>query len=371
MNQEELLQLIDQAVEDGQEELNLSQKGLTELPQEIGKLKNLKRLYLNHNQIRDFSDAIAELKNLTYLNLNNNKISEIPNVIAELKNLTYLNLSNNQISEISNIIAELKNLTKLFLTYNQISEIPDAIAELKNLTELDLSHNQISEIPEIITQLEKLKSIKIENNPLINPPYEIINKGADTIRIYFLNQQLSRYKDNDTLKTKIERSIEFSPEYWTAGTSILSYFSHILSIKYPDQNIKVRIEQDGLLLRMIIDTPEGQTETIEKAFNDYLMVISRQIPPESLLDSRKEIEALERKLEITELELRLERLHSTKAIDSLEMQVSRLFSLIGQSFQKDHHTTVNITQELSNQHGKGDNFGGDNVNQDKIGRDKL
>ena len=251
------------------------------------------------------------------------------------------------------------------------------------LKTLDLRDNQIREIPEIIIQLENLErhqdgmieGIGIEDNPIINLPYEIAKKGIYAIRAYFLNQQLSRYKDDDTLK--IERSIEFPPEYWTAGNSILSYFSSILNAKYPDQNIKVRIQQEGLLLRMIIDTPEGQTETIEKTFNDYLMVISRQLPPESLLTDPFEIIALKHKLDIAELELRqakeLFAIVSDKdrqRINSLEMQVSQLFLIIGQSFQKDHHTTVNITQELSNQHGTRDNFGGDNVTQDKIGRDK-
>lgn len=35
--------------------------------------------------------------------------------------------------------------------------------------------------------------------------------------------------------SKVERSIEFPPEYWGAGTSILSYFSHILNVKYPSK----------------------------------------------------------------------------------------------------------------------------------------
>ena len=38
MTQDELLQLIDQAAEEGWPELDLSGKGLTELPPEIGKL---------------------------------------------------------------------------------------------------------------------------------------------------------------------------------------------------------------------------------------------------------------------------------------------------------------------------------------------
>ena len=354
MNREDLLQLIDQAAEDGREELNLSSERLTELPEEIGKLKNLRKLDFNWNKISKIPDAIRDLTSLEVLNLSYNQISEIPNTITKLTNLKQLYIRRNKISEIPDAITKLTNLTELYISHNQISEIPRTIAELKKLKILDLRYNQIREIPEIIMQLKNLErdedvpteGIDIKGNPIITPPYEIAEKGIDAIRVYFLNQQLSRYKDDDTLK--IERSIEFPPEYWTAGTSILSYFSHILSVKYPDQNIKVRIEQDGLLLRMIIDTPEGQTETIEKAFNDYLMVISRQLPPESLLDSRKEIEALERKLEIAELELRLEKRHLTKAIESLEMQMSQFYGLFGKLIENLPHNPLYMNQFTNN-----------------------
>ena len=67
MNREELLQLIDQAAEDGREKLDLEKKGLTELPEEIGKLKNLTELYLAFNQISKIPNAIANLTNLTGL----------------------------------------------------------------------------------------------------------------------------------------------------------------------------------------------------------------------------------------------------------------------------------------------------------------
>ena len=264
----------------------------------------------------------------------------------------------------------------LNLSENQISEIPDVIAELENLTELNLGSNQITEIPEAIITIKNLEELNVRNNPITNAPVKITDKGIYAIRGYFLGQQSSYYQDNNPLK--IERSIEFPPEYWTAGNSILSYFSHILSVKYPNQNIKVKIEQEGLLLRMIIDIPDGKPEIIEKTFTDYIRVISRQLPPESLLSDPFEVMALKNKLEIAELELRqakeLFAIVSDKdrqRINSLEMQVSELFSIIGQSLQKDHHTTVNINQELANQQGTGDNIGNDKVGNDKIGRDKI
>jgi transcriptional regulator with XRE-family HTH domain len=109
-------------------------------------------------------------------------------------------------------------------------------------------------------------------------------------------------ENNDVLR--VERSIEFPPEYWEAGTSILSYFSRVLRVKYPSQKIKVRIEQEDLRLRMIIDTPTGEKEKIEKTLEEYGLVVTGKILPESFLSDPFEAMALKNKLEIADLELR-------------------------------------------------------------------
>ena len=414
MTNDAVLKIIEQAAKEEWKTLDLAGYELKELPREVSDLADLEELILGRvdvpsrrikiNNLTSLPPELENLKKLRTLNLSYNPFEEIPEVVMRLYNLESLILypygHRSRIRVISQTIIQLVKLKEFCLISSEIREIPKEIFRLPALTLLNLSGNKIKNISKEILYSKSLEEINITSNPINNIPVEIVEKGLDSIRVFFLTQQLSRYQDNikdipveiaekglDSIRVffltqqlsryqdnnpfKVERSIELPPEYWTAGNSILSYFSHILNVKYPNQNIKVKIEQEGLLLRMIIDTPEGQTETIEKTFNDYLMVISRQLPPENLLNSRKEIEALERKLEIAELELRWERRDSIKAIESLEMQVSRLFSLIGQSFQKDHHITVNLTQELSNQHGTGDNFGGDNVNQDKIGRDKI
>jgi len=157
-----------------------------------------------------------------------------------------------------------------------------------------------------------------------------------------------------------------------------------------NQNIKVRIEQEGLLLRMIIDTPTGERELIKQTLNEYSLVITGKLPPESFLNNSFEVMALKNKLEMTQLELKMsEKLFAITSnrdrgdIVDLKTQVRELQSIIGKGLQsKDNKSdlpiTVNVTvnandhlsQNNTNQHGQGDNFGGDNVNQDKIGRDK-
>lgn len=150
---------------------------------------------------------------------------------------------------------------------------------------------------------------------------------------------------------RVERSIEFPPEYWEAGTSILSYFSRVLGSKYPDRRIKVRIEQEGLRLRMLIDTPTGEREEIEKTLDQYGMVVAGKVAPEDFLDNPLEVMALKNKLEIARLEARQSKellsyvsQNSQQRIDSLEVHVGKLHCIIERGLQSGNHVFGTISK---------------------------
>ncbi|MEZ2249814.1 COR domain-containing protein [Microcoleus sp.] len=224
MTREELLQLIDKAADEGQTELDLAGLGLEELPPEIGKctqletlllgkfdeekrkwvgnkltefpdvvlqLTNLKKLNLHNNQITVIPEAIGQLSNLTVLNLHNNQITVIPEAIGQLSNLTVLNLHNNQITVIPEAIGQLSNLTVLHLSNNQITVIPEAIGQLSNLTELDLSNNQITVIPEAICQLSNLTHLYLSNNWRIAQIPDAINQLSNLTHLYLTNDRIT------------------------------------------------------------------------------------------------------------------------------------------------------------------------------------
>lgn len=161
--------------------------------------------------------------------------------------------------------------------------------------------------------------------------------------------------EKDINVSRVERSIEFPPEYWEAGTSILSYFNRVLNVKYPSKKIKVRIEQEGLMLRMIIDTPTGEREEIEKTLEEYGMVVTGKMQPESFLTDPFEAMALKNKLEIADLELRQTRKlldftrdNSQQRIESLEVQVNKLHSIIEKGLQSGDHV-FGVIRKMSEQ----------------------
>ncbi|HYX16540.1 MAG TPA: leucine-rich repeat domain-containing protein [Nostoc sp.] len=266
MTQEELLQLIDRAVAEGWQELDLSGQELTELPVEIGKLKQLESLILGkkvegyeevgnrylekvsgnnlktlplellglHNlrkldisgnplesipdvvtqilhleelilirvELTEIPDAIAKLTNLTQLILRNNQITQIPEAIAKLTNLTQLHLSGNQITQIPEAIANLTNLTQLHLDFNQITQIPEAIAKLTNLTQLHLDFNQITQIPEAIAKLTNLTQLHLDGNQISQIP-EAITNLTNLTQLHLDGNQISQIPEAITNLTNL------------------------------------------------------------------------------------------------------------------------------------------------------------------------
>ncbi|MCC7454553.1 MAG: leucine-rich repeat domain-containing protein, partial [Crocinitomix sp.] len=65
------------------------------------------------------------------LNLSNKHLTEIPDYVFKLTELKYLNLHHNQLTTIPPEIKNLVNLEKLILSRNDLVEIPPEIGELK------------------------------------------------------------------------------------------------------------------------------------------------------------------------------------------------------------------------------------------------
>lgn len=116
--------------------------------------------------------------------------------------------------------------------------------------------------------------------------------------------QLEREAAVEFRQIVVDRAIEFPPQYHQAGLGILNYFGAVLRDKYPDQNAKVRIEQDGLKVRLIVESENGSREVIEQALHEYGLVLRGEIPPEAFVSSRFKV--LELKNEIRLLNARIE-----------------------------------------------------------------
>ena len=155
----------------------------------------------------------------------------------------------------------------------------------------------------------------------------------------------SQYVDQTEYDNIIVRHIEFPPEYRQAGLGIINYFSEIVHQKYPDIPVYIRIKQEDLTVRMVIETPEGHRDIVERTLETYGLIISGKMQPSDLLTNQFHILALENKLELTKIELRMTQQHFQIAeryneqqqnrITALETEVTGLRQLVGESLAVD------------------------------------
>lgn len=137
----------------------------------------------------------AEEYEVTKLDLSRRGLTELPPEICNLTKLTYLDLYNNELTKLPPEIGKLTNLTRLDLSFNYLAEIPPEIGQLTNLTQLQLSSNQLSLLPPEMVKLTKLTELNLRGNPLPIPP-EILGKveEAATIINYYRQLQTGQKK---------------------------------------------------------------------------------------------------------------------------------------------------------------------------------
>ncbi len=162
--------------------INLNNNNLSNLPDGFNKLK-IVGINISNNHFINIPENLLNIASLKGLFAGNNKIKQITENIKELKNLIYLEVENNEISEFN-----YDNFTKLInlnLSYNKISDLPKEIGNLKQLTNLNFFNNNLITLPKEIGKLTNLKNLLLDGNNLEEYPVELADlKKLD--RIYLL-----------------------------------------------------------------------------------------------------------------------------------------------------------------------------------------
>jgi Leucine-rich repeat (LRR) protein len=198
------------------EELDMSFNDLSEIPDEIGQLVKLRRLWLFGNQLgpnlpKTMSklnrlqtldirrnnilslDAVNDLRALKELLVDYNSDLVLNNSFKSLKvasflkckitsiniqgtgsTLTSLDMSSNKLSNLDSALFEhMQSLETLKLDNNSISSMPGEIGTLKRLKYLSISNNLLSSLPEEVGQMEALLELDVHGNNLSELPVAI------------------------------------------------------------------------------------------------------------------------------------------------------------------------------------------------------
>lgn len=224
----QLLELIASAKSNRWQALDLTNCGLSELPDELWDLPDLRMLYLGNelpignlesntirasrrNHIAFLPRGIERLKNLQVLSLTRSYFMDTGEPPLSMKNLIYLDAFNSGFAQFPDILLiptlqglgfncrhrflpenfiALTSLRELYLSCSKIIALPENIGALTQLKKLDLYGCDIKSLPVSLSEISSLKWLDIDNTPLEKSiPPEILNQSAKEIIRYIFQQQ--------------------------------------------------------------------------------------------------------------------------------------------------------------------------------------
>ncbi|WP_441002642.1 leucine-rich repeat domain-containing protein [Pseudocolwellia agarivorans] len=173
------------------EQLDIRSNDVTDITP-IQSLTKIKRLDLSANPI--LAENLKYLKNLKLLNNLSVNIMNLDSLstLCDIKNLTHLYAINNEITDTKPLINH-KKLVYLDLSHNHISDL-NGFPNLQYIKKISLRGNSISNLTPLKYYFEKNLKVNIKNlmyginvgqNPLTNPPYELVERGHDSVKIWF------------------------------------------------------------------------------------------------------------------------------------------------------------------------------------------
>ncbi|NWH30804.1 MFHA1 protein, partial [Chloropsis hardwickii] len=154
------------------EALNLSGRGLEELPEEVGAaLSGLRVLSLRRNRLARLpAAALRHLGRLAELDLSHNRLRGLGDggALAGLRGLRKLSLSHNELGAegpgLPPRLAELGCLEELDLSFNRLRRLPEGLGRLRHLRTLDVDHNLLPSFPAPLLELTALEELDCSGN---------------------------------------------------------------------------------------------------------------------------------------------------------------------------------------------------------------
>ncbi|KLN63941.1 leucine-rich repeat-containing protein kinase family protein [Vibrio sp. VPAP30] len=149
----------------GIQRLQLSEQ-LTELPQEILALADtLEILDVSNNLLSELPEWLTELKQLKIVFASSNRFTHLPLVLGRCDKLEMVGFKSNQIVRVAEESLP-EQLRWLILTDNQIAKLPESLGYRPRLQKLALAGNKLTSLPNSFSQLLNLELVRLSANQL-------------------------------------------------------------------------------------------------------------------------------------------------------------------------------------------------------------
>ncbi|MEZ8512389.1 leucine-rich repeat-containing protein kinase family protein [Vibrio splendidus] len=256
----EILELADSL-----EILDLSGNQLSDLPEELSQLTNLRIIFASNNLFTHLPDVLGSLPKLEMVGFKTNQIKTVSEQSLPAQ-LRWLILTDNAIEVLPRSLGERPRLQKLALAGNKICVLPDSMENLSNLELVRLSANQLTEFPEFLIKLPKLAWLAFAGNPFCKHPSSLDSVPAVSSQCYSLNQVLGQGASGVISHANwLNRDFDFPQE-----VAVKVFKGEVTSDGYPHDELEACLQagQHSNLVKSIAQVDES----------DYLALVMELIP---------------------------------------------------------------------------------------------
>jgi internalin A len=224
---------IERARLSGTKELNLSEGygsglELTELPESLSQLKQLRSLTVCHHQLTTLPESLGQLTQLESLDLSNNVLIRLPESLGNLKQLKTLRVGGNRLTALPESLGQLTQLQSLELTRNELVALPESLGDVRQLETLSADGNRLTTLPESLTRLAQLQSLDLSSNALIALP-ESLGQLTQLTSIDLSENELKALPESLGRLTQLQRLYLFRNKVTHLPSSIvkLKHLNHL------------------------------------------------------------------------------------------------------------------------------------------------
>ena len=256
----EILELADSL-----EILDLSGNQLSDLPEELSQLTNLRIIFASNNLFTHLPDVLGTLPKLEMVGFKTNQIKTVSEQSLPAQ-LRWLILTDNAIEVLPHSLGERPRLQKLALAGNKIRVLPESMENLSSLELVRLSANQLTEFPEFLIKLPKLAWLAFAGNPFCKHPSSLDSVPAVSSQCYSLNQVLGQGASGVISHANwLNSDFDFPQE-----VAVKVFKGEVTSDGYPHDELEACLQTGyhGNLVKSIAQVDE----------DDYLALVMELIP---------------------------------------------------------------------------------------------
>lgn len=256
----EILELADSL-----EILDLSGNQLSDLPEELSQLTNLRIIFASNNLFTHLPDVLGTLPKLEMVGFKTNQIKTVSEQSLPAQ-LRWLILTDNAIEVLPHSLGERARLQKLALAGNKIRVLPESMENLSSLELVRLSANQLTEFPEFLIKLPKLAWLAFAGNPFCKHPSSLDSVPTVSSQCYSLNQVLGQGASGVISHANwLNSDFDFPQE-----VAVKVFKGEVTSDGYPHDELEACLQTGyhGNLVKSIAQVDE----------DDYLALVMELIP---------------------------------------------------------------------------------------------